>query len=79
MSTPRILPDLTPGGLAMSEQFLDGSWRDDLGRTLYEAIAEKVGDVDARALWLAACDLVEQRTVSVHRARRLTAIEGGMA
>lgn len=76
--TASRLPDLTPRGLAMSEQFLDGSWRDDLGRTLYEAIAERIGDVHARGLWDAACDLVEQRQASVLRDRRLTVLDGGV-
>ncbi len=75
--TPRTLPDLTPRGLAMSEQFLDGSWRDDLGRTLYEAIAERVGDVHARGLWDAACDLIEQRQITVVGRRPFTVVDGG--
>ena len=77
--TPRVLPELTAYGLAMSEQFLDGSWRDALGRTLYEAIAERVGDVHARALWDAACDLVEQRQVSIVGRRPFTVVDGGTA
>jgi hypothetical protein len=72
-----VLPDLTPRGLAMSEAFLDGAWRDELGRTLIEAICERLGDVDGMALWHAACDLVEQRQMSVTRDRRLHLVEGG--
>lgn len=76
MTAPN-LPDLTPCGLAMSEQFLDGSWRDEHGRLLFEAIANRMGSAAAIALWNAACDLVEQRQVTVQR--RLTVINGGAA
>lgn len=75
--TTAALPDLTPRGLAMSEQFLDGSWRDEHGRLLFEAIANRLGSGAAIELWNAACDLVEQRQVTVQR--RLVVIDGGAA
>lgn len=76
--TAANLPDLTPRGLAMSEQFLDGSWRDEHGRLLFEAIANRIGSGAAIELWSAACDLVEQRQVTVQR-RRFVVIDGGAA
>jgi hypothetical protein len=51
------LPPLDPHGLATSTQFTDGTWRDADGRTLFDAIKDRLGATNATNLWTAASQL----------------------
>lgn len=59
-NTRVLLPPLDPFGLARSEAFLGGVWRDEYGRDLLDAIGAEIGDEPARVLWNRAALLVEQ-------------------
>jgi hypothetical protein len=57
MST--LPPLISPKALAMSEQFADGTWRDEQGRNLYLAIVAEIGPERAAHLWREAARMVD--------------------
>lgn len=55
------LPPLTPEGLASSDLFADGSWRDGEGRSLLAIVLAELGAEAGYAVWRAAERLFEGR------------------